>query len=324
MNTMDNKRGVLLIAGGYEGFGKMAYNLAAQIRNYSPNIPIRLVTWDNALARVYMLQKSDVFNEIIEAPRELLAPNGHRYAGRLKCSMFWLSDFEETIYIDADSLLLRAENINKMFDACKDFALQFNCKGKVKSTDNHSLLGWAENLDTKAAFGYDNDVPLIRSSFVYFKDTPEVEAFFEEALKTFDALIPGVKGVKGAEWQGRFQPADELALMVAAAKTGVTIGDVNYSPLYDFISEGQFNENKKAAIVAKYMGITVAAQNSRVLNGAAAQRYYDELLTYALGRSICTNCSKSKIDLSKSKLQWPNLGFNYVHKENFMKQIPRL
>lgn len=257
------KRGVLLIAGGHQQYGKMAYNLAKRIKNVS-NIPIQVLTYDNCLRPVENLGLDSVFDYIDEAPYSLLCIEGMRLVGRLKCGMYFCSRFEETIFIDVDSMWFD-KDINELFDSIESIR-QFQTRYIIDKDSDANLDVWGSNKEAKERYDYNHNISSLSSYFTCFRKDEQNDEFFSTALAVYDDLYIN-KPFATYVWQN--QVPDELVFMITEGICG-QIGQVPFKPLY---GDGDIAEHHIRLIRDTYYGITMPGEGV-----GNCKRIYDGLV----------------------------------------------
>ena len=91
-------KGIILIATGHAGYGRMAYNMAVTIKAVE-EIPIAVVCDDTALSHLTDDQKK-IFDFLIPLPIT------YRTGFGAKLHLDELTPFEKTMYVDVDMLWL--------------------------------------------------------------------------------------------------------------------------------------------------------------------------------------------------------------------------
>ena len=192
-------RGYLLLAQKRAAYVRMALNLAMSLKDAGTEYPVCLLTDDTG--RLDDFPVADLFDQVIYLER---ADNQPFYT---KTRLNHYSPFEQTLYIDVDSLCLK--NPDPLFDLNFGFCSQITRSGNM-GTDRGS---WA---DPVKVFQH-HKIPAVRvwhelnTSIMIFDREQESRDVFAIAEELYAARhYPGWKGTVG------FYP-DELAFNAACA-----------------------------------------------------------------------------------------------------------
>lgn len=196
-------RGILLLAMGHPNYGEMAANLGMSIKAGSPNMPIVLVTHGRALAHIPMYLS--MFSDIITVPDEMIMKNGKVTYFKAKTHIYDLSPFDETIFLDVDTLWFQRSPIDQMFDELKDVDFTIETRGIMKGK-----WFWGDIDEVKAKLNITNRVPDVHSEFIYFKKTKKNKIFFDKVKELYDN-----PPTKPTEFAGDIP--DEYAFTIAIA-----------------------------------------------------------------------------------------------------------
>lgn len=74
---MTKTRGILLLALGQPHYGNYAANLAMSIKFNCPDMPIALIHDEGAIRHISADKRLQLFDELIEAPKDTYVVNGH-------------------------------------------------------------------------------------------------------------------------------------------------------------------------------------------------------------------------------------------------------
>lgn len=232
-------RGVVIIGIG-EAYLRMATALAYSIKNKSKGIQICLIT-DREKSEI-----TDVFNgkNCLEAEyfQRLPGISMLEKCFYLKLCLNAISPFDETIYLDADSIVLPGKSINHWFDLLQnvDFTAYCNVFWDVETETYSRPDKYTMWIDPKKlAVYYDlrppyGVIPVINSSFLYFRNHNEkVDRMFKMARQVFeDSDLPCDK-YQGAK-------PDEVCFNAACALTGLLPHQSTFRPVFmSFASENQ-------------------------------------------------------------------------------------
>lgn len=195
-------KGVIIAAFKSKYYGFFAWNLLLSVKNHS-KLPVCLICDDKAKSKLsdWQLKRFDKIVEI-ETPTQ---------PAEVKLKLNELTPFEETYYIDADSLVFDD------FDKCKKFYVECQAYG-VKGESFPEML-WASMDDLHEHFDLDESlkIPAINSSFMFF--TKEDEGLFQEAYDLYKNNPYDVNKSPQKWGRNKNQP-DELYLNIALAKQG--------------------------------------------------------------------------------------------------------
>ena len=111
-------KGILIIAVGHANYGKLAANLAMSIKGSNCTLPIHLVYTESTLKGVGE-DYERFFDTKAECPAKYLKNKGEDCFIKVKAHANDLSPFKETLFLDADIMLL-SNNILEMSDYIKN------------------------------------------------------------------------------------------------------------------------------------------------------------------------------------------------------------
>lgn len=223
--------GILIIALGKTDYGMYAYNLALSIKK-SADIPIALITDMKAIAGLRP-EHQKIFDKLIIPKEEHYTENGLN-AFKLKTYIYDYTPFENTLFLDADTLFLnRLHKITDLLKELENSDFQIYEVAKYSKENAHTCdMVWLK-LDNKQTlpkvwdvYKLDDDAlyPEYNSSFVWFKKTPANRKYFEQVKKNyFDRKLEYRK-------IGKDFP-DELAYNLASAQLK-HYGTNKYRPIY--------------------------------------------------------------------------------------------
>lgn len=207
-------RGVLLLAVGHRYYGQLAFNLALSVKYFDRDASVTVLASDDALA--YARTKRKAFDCVAEVPHEVFFVDGKPEVGLLKTRLYALSPYDETIFIDADSILCRP--IGDLFGVA-DFASQ--CARITEAVyGERSLMHWATEKDVQRAFGISEDFDhQVHSFFMSWRRCERTEGMFALAEAAFWRLHAGaVPAMK--RWEGAVP--DELCFTIAMRQSNMT------------------------------------------------------------------------------------------------------
>ena len=201
---------------GHENYYKMAVVLAASIKVNDP-LPVCLVT-DVPVKE----EHADLFS-VVKLPTYKSIHNGtNKEYIKAKLFMYDLSPFEETIFLDADQIIMDGRIISVLFDELKDIDLTFSNTGLAETSV------WADIKEVSKIYG---KKPFwnFHSELVYFKKSAKVKAYFDAAKKVYEEN----KIISATKFSGATM-ADELAFQCAAMITGLYPHAANWLPNFWF------------------------------------------------------------------------------------------
>ena len=182
-------RGVVLIAGGHPLYTHMAYNLALSIRNHS-DIPIVLFYAGAGIGYLFQDQK-EIFSELFELPREFYMVEGKEHFIKSKLHLYDLTPFDETIFLDADTIFSPFKNIENLFKENTDCEIQFACRGE-KTMEQNIKSEWVNLQEIKNLHGFEHWYEL-SSEVIYWKQTEAAQNVFDCAIDYYSNHGMGIK-----------------------------------------------------------------------------------------------------------------------------------
>jgi len=247
------EKGVMIIAGGHQQYGKWAYNLAASIKKVS-DVPIQVLTYDGGLASVKKDGLLGIFDYVDEAPYNILCRNGNRMPMRLKCGMYFASRFEKTIFIDADSIWL-GNGIESLFDKLSGCGLQVGTNDvDEKYCDKSPVLCWGKMSDFEGMYEANSDVyTQCETSFVYFEDSTENDKFFNTCVSIHDRLDDKLARDPKKLWRGK-SIVDEQCYTLATIEAGFGPRNPDFRPYV--YADRKFDSKKLKSIRQDYYILT--------------------------------------------------------------------
>jgi len=184
--------GVIIIALNKQAYATSAFNLALSIKHYNPSIHITLLS-DNIHQACYKLEHYAMFDSIKEIPKQDYTHEGRFCPAKAKLSMYKYTNYDKTLYLDADSICLK--DIAPLFESLN------GCEFKSNYVDGYTQ--WVHADTFKNFFGFEQG-KTINSSWIYWEKTD----VFEHALQYYNLGFP--KGLLIQKW-GNSLP-DELFL----------------------------------------------------------------------------------------------------------------
>jgi hypothetical protein len=271
---MGKRRGILLIALGSPYYGQLAANLAASIKyTTGGRMPVHLVWAENALSHLTQ-QKLGLFTSMQECPREFyhVERNGKEAKSYVKAKthMNDLSPFEETIFLDVDSIMLGMNTLEKAFEDLKHLDFTMENRGRInlarlKPQDDYL---WADVRDVKRAYSFEEGFLYgLHSEFVYWKKCEKLAAYFETVKEVFENPKCKMKHVFDGDIP------DEFAFAVAMIKHRIYPHENPFRPLYWYLTDAKSLGTSKEKIIANHYGYSVGGNATP----PPVRRFYDQV-----------------------------------------------
>lgn len=230
-------KGILTIAGGSPMYGNLALSLCASIRAKSPEIGIAVAYTASAIERVEAQLKA-LNVQLIELREDQYMDGEKRNFFKTKTFAYELSPFEETLFLDSDTMWLN-QDIDNFFNQFKDADFSICNEGKinVRTGEDHTTnfyMFWAEydEILSKYATRLGDYFYQCRSEVFYFRKGRRAEKLFRVVRKIYDN--PKVSMTK----IGNCVP-DELAFNIATSTCEIYPHKDKWIPAY-----WQYREHK--------------------------------------------------------------------------------
>lgn len=256
-------RGILLLAMGHPNYGEMAANLGMSIKAGPPNMPIVLVTHGRALAHIPMYLS--MFTDIITVPDKMIMKNGKVTYFKAKTHIYDLSPFDETIFLDVDTLWFQRSPITQMFEELKNVDFTIETRGTMKGK-----WFWGDIEEVKKKLNITNRVPDVHSEFIYFKKTAKNKIFFDKVKELYDN-----PPTKPTDFAGDIP--DEYAFTIAIALLGHYPHQERFLPLFWQNAE---KPRMLSSVVENFKGLSVGGTKFPDV----AKRYYETVAKSAAQR----------------------------------------
>jgi len=224
-------RGILLIAHGHPNYYRMAFNCAVSLKATS-GLAVALVCGDGY---EYSSRELMYFDHVIPIEEEYSTLHGEINYTLLKLNMFHLSPFEETIYMDCDSLALYARPLEQLYLSASAYPIQFDIQNEKcvlrKETDADDVIHFSHLKRDNVSIWQKYEIPSgqvmydIQSTFAYFRKEPKAQDFFDMAIRLFKENKLGI----APSWKGRIM--DEPFFMIAQAVKALKM-QVPFTPVY--------------------------------------------------------------------------------------------
>lgn len=197
----EGTHGVLIIGVG-EKYLRMACSLAESIKAGSPDLPVALIhaAGEANLARK-LERRRDLFDCLVQQDPRAYTIDGRFSANALKLTMDQLTPFDETLAIDADSVLFPSANLWREFDRLENAEFAPVCSGVFDtSMDPDILCTPSTTLRTvREHTPLAGPVYRIHSYFMFFRRTESMARYFARAreLRTAASESPAYPRQRG-------------------------------------------------------------------------------------------------------------------------------
>lgn len=261
---MEN-RGIVIVALGHDNYRKMAFNLAMSIRVSNPDAQIALISNAGVKDKFNIFEKQ-YFSHFIEVDEKDYTINGKREIPLAKTMIYELSPFNETVYIDSDSIWIKNKKVSDLFNAYKDVNFGFtlyhpNAHYPVDSDNSNFWFKEGETArDLRKYFKLKKDAYYyhLQSSFLYFKKSKEAEQIFARAKDLFIT-----RDFQFRDWADSMP--DELAFSLSLLNLNFKIEnpykDIFFYPMSEIVDNGikrGVKPTERALIEKNYFFISMA------------------------------------------------------------------
>jgi hypothetical protein len=238
---MENK-GVIIVALGHDNYRRMALNLAMSIRVSNPDTQIALVCNEGVESKFNYFEKQ-YFSHFIEINPKEYTINGKIEIPLAKTMIYELSPFDETVYIDSDSIWIKNKKVDNLFNNYKGVNFGFtlyhpNAHYPVDSDNSNFWFKEGETVrDLRKYFELKKDAYYyhLQSSFLYFKKSKQAEAIFNKAKDLFIK-----RDFEFRDWADSMP--DELAFSLSLLNLDYKIEnpykDIFYYPMSEITEDG--------------------------------------------------------------------------------------
>jgi hypothetical protein len=249
------KRGVLVVAMGISNYGRLAAALAATIKATSPDVPVALAWSGDVLNGVGRVE--GLFDHLVSIDAVLSDDTGRHLPFYVKLCAEKLTPFEQTIFIDADSLIYPGADLRKEF-------LRYESRDFVPTTSlvlnpdalppDAQYMCWTSIRPIVDYFGLTNPILQAHSYYFFFANGERAKDVFRSAREAYRAMSSGMKLFEAGG------VPDELALGIATSIAGVPPYFVPHQPM---LESGLFGQGPPAVgIEACYLGFTVCGRTT--------------------------------------------------------------
>jgi len=190
ITEVKNDRGVLILATGNSHYGKLAFNLAMSLKANDRLCQIALVCEPETLSNLSDLHKG-FFDYIIDIPKECITHNGEPHHFKAKTELYWLSPFNKTLFIDADSLWIPKRKVSWLFGELEGikFTVQNNCYYDVlqrKTIGANNYIFWGNIDEILSYFDITDRLIQTNTTLMYWERSEIAEKIFTTALEIYE------------------------------------------------------------------------------------------------------------------------------------------
>lgn len=226
------KRGVIIAALDNPYYGNYAFQLALSIKHTAPDVSISLLCNDSGKSHLSS-DKLSIFDKILKVNKVAVTSNGRAATLKFKTYLYDVSPYDETIYLDADTLFSPKKSIYDLFNSIPkevNFTMQNRGSQDLKDSTDEQLNSrfniWANSLHIKKSYNFkEGKIYNLSSELIYFKKDKEVEKLFKTAQKEYDNIK-----VQHEDFNGGVP--DELPFCIAMIKTGLYPHVIGWRPFY--------------------------------------------------------------------------------------------
>jgi len=270
------EKGIVLIALGSPDYIRMAYNLAISIKAAEPEVLITLV--DDGKSKDYLKDAAELFDKIIECPKEYYFKDGTESYVKAKVHLYELSPYHKTLFIDSDTAWNPYKKPSDLFEQLKNVRITFKNTGyysikEDKGYDNNKYTYWFDMKEMLKEYSLKSDnVYQLQSEFIYFERCSPIKKFFDDAIKIYEN--PKVKSLIPFAGQ---MISDEMAFSISMALNNLKPHKINWLPTYwHFLSNDKVIENP-SIFVNNYYAFSIGGTNAP----AHVMKFYSNIIKRA-------------------------------------------
>ena len=251
-------KGVLIIATGHPNYIRMAFNLAFSIK-FKSNIPIAVAHSEGLNEHLNDNEKMFI-DQFITVPKEYYTHEGNIEHPMVKTRMYDLSPFDQTIYLDADTIFFQERPIDDWFKDLEGQEVSFQCEHKWKMGDEWGCLWTSDGSDSNKGLSQikeiyslpdDRTIYEMQSSFMYFEKGEKAKAFYDTAKEIYIA-----RPFNFFVWANGIP--DELVFNISTAINEIELKTLPYKPLFFF----EYHNNRdRTHIYNNYYALSMAGNN---------------------------------------------------------------
>lgn len=219
------KRGILLMAFGHPYYGRMAYNLAVTLKAAEAEMPIAVITDDDALKHLDE-EKLKIFDQVISVAG---GETGIKKANETRMSLNKLSPFDETLSMDVDMLWMggKPSEVFAALQGCDYATVNEGYIDLSSGTDTTSGIYtfWGDLEEIIAAYDLKGKIYQTRCEFILFRKSATTNKIFGTARKIRRSPKIDVIKLGGAV-------TDEFALNISLCLNGIELQQSPWQPAY--------------------------------------------------------------------------------------------
>jgi len=258
LNPVSKEKGVVLIATGHRIYAQMAVNLCLSIKAHDRSLPVWLFH-DDCIKDLNAVQRN-VFTKRVELK---LCDTVNPF--KTKLSIYDLSPFDQTIYLDVDMLCLPFKNFTELFDQLKDIDFTVANNGYENITDG-GYNDWINYNEIDSKLNLEKWLNC-SSEFIYFKKGKVAEKIFKDAGKFYDKNSMVNRKI------GNHQP-DEPSITIALHQNKVVPHQSPFLP--SFWKPHHPNHISQETIKREYYFLSMGGK----FMDARTQKLYNDLSKY--------------------------------------------
>lgn len=219
------KNGICLLCFGHESFGKLTYNLVASIKQYD-DVHVTIFTDHKSISSV----DKTIFDNIVDIPHSSFYLNGIKHPNRFKLCLNEISPYENTMYLDVDSLYMSNQKLSNLFEMLNDVDL-IGQNEKIVDLNNTSKIFHGFDVFTfEPKFDFKNNLlHQLHGQFLLFKKNYKTKQFFDLSKTIYDKMDrKEITNIHEWCWFGR--PIEELSITLTTGLLDIDILD-NFAPV---------------------------------------------------------------------------------------------
>lgn len=220
------KNGICLLCFGDQSFGKLTYNLVASIKQYD-DIHVTVFTDHTSLSSV----DKTIFDTIVDIPTSAFYLNNNKHPNRFKLCLYDISPYDNTMYLDVDSLYMSNNKLSDVFNLLDDYIDLAGQNEKIINLNNTTKIFHGYDVSTfNPKFEFKNNILYqLHGQFLLFKKNQKTKEFFDLSRNIYDKMDSGeITNIHEWTWFGR--PIEELSITVATGITDINVLN-NFSPV---------------------------------------------------------------------------------------------
>lgn len=283
------ERGIIILALGNSLYGKLAIVLASSIKKNS-SIPIQLVYSNSALECIPESRLNMLFDIMTECDKKHYTHNGNIEYQKAKLYLNEYSIFDETIYLDADTIICPGRRVEEWFDDLESKTIiTFQNAGYynpiTEEETKEGYLYWGDPKDICEYHGISNKLPKLCSTFIYFENKPLTNRIFGKAREIYEDDNSPVDNWNGGK-------PDEYCFNVSMALNDSLPHRVPYLPIH-FIH--LHNANTKEEIIDNFIGMSNCGNNVPKFLSKIYNDFVDYYFNYFGFRDKYYHVNKSEV-----------------------------